>query len=508
MDKDPLTIDVSCRRTGKTAVKEMYHTKFLATNTDQELGIVAPRLDQAKVNIGYMTEAIGRSECLGHYVMYKNGRKQLSESHLQFYNRSKANAYGIMSQVDGGDLTCASIEEVDDMPWDRLNSNFLLMLGGARRLGADASAKNDPAIRITGVFKGGETVEQLLDEGKYKLLTTGDMYLGGKLGIVQRDFFEGMRTALSPADFARQLLCERVKDGGFILRKNIRACIGQGLEADLKLHEPVPGHRYQAMGPITFGYDASGHGENAASSKHALVVTEMVHNHLVPLFVRTWPPGTDESVVAADIVSFWRYFRPVGGMGDAFGVAMIAMVNDQLFKESIIDIDRRAVGGGDSTASQWGEWVFSPIRFEGMTKHQMATAVSTSINNRRWALPYVPELEEGDQRYDTRSIKSGDGMRYKAQNAQKQKLLHDYGLFLKQLENIKSSPVKGGSYSSYKMIKKEIGDDLFDAAMASVWAHATAGQAAPPPSMLVSGLQRQQVLLPGNRMAQLQNLRG
>lgn len=506
MDAHPYTIDVSCRRTGKTAVKEMYHTKFLATNPDQELGIVAPRLDQAKVNISYISDAIARSEILGHYVLYKNGRKQISETSLQFYNRSKASGYGIMSQVDGGDLTCASIEEVDDMPWDRLNSNFLLMLGGSRRLGADANAKNDPAIRVTGVFKGGETVEQLLDEGKYKLLPKVDMHLGIALGIVQPEFFESMRHALSPQDFCRQLLCERVKDGGFILRKNIRACIGKGLEAGLELHEPVPGLKYKPMGRVCAGYDASGHGENATSSKHAFVVSEYVNGHMIPIYCRTWPPGTDETIVATDIVSIWRYFMPTNAIGDAFGVAMIGMVNDQLFKEGLIDIDRHSLG--DSTATQWANWAFSPIQFQGMTKHQMATAVSTTINGRAWALPYIPELEEGDQRHDTRAIKAGQGMRYKAQRAHKEKLISDYGLLLKQLENIKSLPVKNGAYNSYKMIKKEVGDDLFDALMAAVWAHATAGQATIALEVLISGQQRQHVLLPTDRMGQLKNLRG
>jgi hypothetical protein len=508
MDNKPFTIDVSCRRTGKTAVKEMYHCKLLATNADQELGIVAPRLDQAKVNISYITDAISRSEALSHYVSYKNGRKQMSDSQVMFYNRSKASGYGIHSQVDGGDLTCASIEEVDDMPWDRLNSNFLLMLGGARRLGADANAKNDPTIRVTGVFKGGETVEQLLDEGKYILLPKVDMHLGIAMGIVQAEFFESMRSALSPADFCRQLLCERVADGGFILRKRIRACIGNGLEANLELQEPIPGGRYHAMGDVKFGYDASGHGESGSSSKHALVVTEKVGGHLIPIFVKTWSPGTDETVVARDIVSFWRYFRPSGGIGDAFGVTMIGMVNDMLFVEGIIGIDRHSIGGGDSTASQWPNWVFSPIRFEGMVKHQMAEAVALSINAKAWAFPYVRELEEGDQAYDTRSIKNGAGLKYKAQAAHKEQLILDYSLLLKQLENIKSSPVKGGSYNSYKMIDKKIGDDLFDALMAATWCHATAGHAPPPPVVIVSGVQRQTILLPGSRMEQLNKYRG
>ena len=43
MDGHSNTIDVSCRRTGKTAIKELYCLKHLATNPAQEEGIGAPR---------------------------------------------------------------------------------------------------------------------------------------------------------------------------------------------------------------------------------------------------------------------------------------------------------------------------------------------------------------------------------------------------------------------------------------------------------------------------------
>ena len=43
MDQHRSTIDVSCRRTGKTAVKEMHILEELATTAAQECGVVAPR---------------------------------------------------------------------------------------------------------------------------------------------------------------------------------------------------------------------------------------------------------------------------------------------------------------------------------------------------------------------------------------------------------------------------------------------------------------------------------
>jgi len=68
MDKYPNTIDYSCRRTGKTAIKELYELKQNSCNADQELGIVAPREAQSLVNLSYHLEAIDRSEILSSYI--------------------------------------------------------------------------------------------------------------------------------------------------------------------------------------------------------------------------------------------------------------------------------------------------------------------------------------------------------------------------------------------------------------------------------------------------------
>jgi hypothetical protein len=124
MDMHPNTIDVSCRRTGKTAVKEMHALKHNACNPFQEVGIVAPRQQQAQTNLTYHIDAIRRSPILSGYLAYKSGRQQLSDTKYQLYNQSKGIAYGIMSQIDGDGLSYASLEEMDDMPAERLYSNF------------------------------------------------------------------------------------------------------------------------------------------------------------------------------------------------------------------------------------------------------------------------------------------------------------------------------------------------------------------------------------------------
>ncbi|MBA1148320.1 hypothetical protein H0Z60_14785 [Ectothiorhodospiraceae bacterium WFHF3C12] len=469
MDEHLETVDCSCRRTGKTAVKELYLLKHNATEPDQELGIVAPREAQSLTNLGYHLDSIRRSEILTAWLDHRNGRRQISDTAYAFANRSKAKAYGIMAQVDGGDLTSASLEEVDDMPSDRLYSRFLLMMGSTRRLGASTEAKNEPQIRITGVFKGADTLSTMIESGGYHLLPTVDVHLGIELGILNEQFMEQMRERLSPDEYIRQLLCRNVSARNLIWEKYVRLAVHKGLQAGIEIQEPVPGDQYRKRGLVAFGYDAGGHGEDPQASRHALVVEEMIGSHVCTIFTRTWPPGADDSVVRRDLLSYWRYFMPDCGMGDAYGVGMLTELNDDLFREGLTTIDRRAIGDGDSTASTWPEWAFSPIRFEGMTKHQMAQAVRALFHNRHAALPYVDDLPDSDP------------------------AVSDMRLLQRQLPNIKPEETKA-SYSSYKMADKKVGDDLFDAKMAAVWALVTRG-AAPAPGNVITRTRTRSELL-------------
>lgn len=452
MDRQRNTIDFSCRRTGKTAVKELYLLKHNATNPDQELGIVAPREAQSIVNLNYHLEAIRRSPILSAYIGYRANRPTLADTYYQFVNRSQARAYGIMANVDGGDLTAASLEEVDDMPKDRLYGRFLLMMGATRRLGASETAKNDPQIRVTGVFKGADTLSEMIAGGKFTVLPTIDVNLGIELGILNPSFMEQMRAELDPDEYIRQLLCINTSSRNHIWERHLRAAMQVGLKAGFEQADPVPGQVYKRRGLIGFGYDAGGHGENPSSSRHALVVAEMIGNWIFFPYVRSWPAGTDESVVRKDLRELWRYFRPECGIGDAYGVAMLAQLNDDLYRDRLIEVDRNLVMEGESTASAWPEWTFSPLRFEGMTKHQMAMALRAVFHQGHAIVPYFDDQDMHDP--TTLELRT----------------------FVRQLGNVKAKATKV-SYPSYKMADEKRGDDYFDAAMAAVWSLATRGAA-------------------------------
>lgn len=172
-------------------------------------------------------------------------------------------------------------------------SRFLPMLGAQRRLGVDADAKQfKPQIRMTGVFKGADVVQGLIDTGEYHLLPAVDVYLGVELGILNRAWADSMRQQQSEGEWIRQFLCKNIASQNWIWEKYIRKALAVGLQAGLVPAGPLPGAKYRKRGLISFGYDHSGHGESATASKSALVVKEQIGNFLCTIFVKTWPAGT------------------------------------------------------------------------------------------------------------------------------------------------------------------------------------------------------------------------
>ena len=290
----------------------------------------------------------------------------------------------------------------------------------------------------------------MVTSGKYHSLPVVDCHLGMQMGILNKKFILDMREQLPAEEYIRQLLCKNVAAKNLIWEKYLRMAIQKGVKARLKIEEPMPGMTYKKRGMLSFGFDASGHGESTTASKSSLVVGEMLGNFVVPIFCKIWPANTDDSIVVKDLVSFWRYFMPDYALGDAYGVGLLTAVNDLLFSEGLSSINRLTIGDGASTATTWPEWAFSPIRFEGMVKHQMAQAARSVFHNQHCAIPYTDDEEEKDE------------------------IVIAMKELQRQLVNMR--PVATGtSYSSYEMADKKIGDDLFDAFIAMVWGFATRG---------------------------------
>lgn len=474
MDDHANTVDVSCRRTGKTVVKELHSLEELACTPLQEEGIVAPRLQQSQIGLKYHLDAIDRSQMLKSYIAYRNGRKQQTDTAYQFFNGSKATAFGIMSQIDGDAISIASIDEVDDCPQDRLMSRFLPMLGSARRLGADESVKFVPKIRVTGVYKGADVLTSLLNTGEYHLLPTVDVYLALAMGLVNQDWANTMRAQQTEHEWLRQFCCMNTRATNFIFEQYIQLAKATGVAAMLEVAGPLPGMKYKRRGLISMGYDHSGHGESPHASRSAVVIAEQIGNYVTFPYCRSWPPGTDDKVVQRDLQALWAYFRPDYAMGDAYGVGMLTSLNDDLYAAGLTEIDRRAIGDGQSTATTWAEWPFAPIRFDGMTKHAMASQLRAAFHNRQAAIPSFDEEARENE---------------------------DWVRFVRQIGNVKTEATKA-AYASYKMAEPKIGDDFFDAACAAIWALNNRG-AIPVPTVISSRIQTRSQLLGAPMMGAL-----
>jgi hypothetical protein len=352
------------------------------------------------------------------------------------------------------------------------------MMGSTRRLGASRDSENKPQVRITGVFKGSDTLTDMLNSEEYfgigclhgkaalaaiqNMINDGwlrpehvqlDQYPyplpilnvvnGIALGVIDGPFIDRMRSQLSEDEFIRQLLCINIQSRNLIWETDAQRARQMGLKANILPVEPVPGEQYKKRGIISFGYDHSGHGETPQSSRYAFIVDEQISNHTCTIFARTWAPGTDETIVKNDLLAYWRYFNPDSAIGDAYGIGLLTTLNDELYSEGLTMIDRRSIGDGQSTATTWQEWAFRPLRFEGMVKHSMAQSLRSLFVNKQSAIAYFDENDSGD-------------------------LIDDLRLFMSQLTNM-TALASRASYSSYKMVNNKIGDDLFDAKMASTW---------------------------------------
>ena len=498
MWEHPNTIDVSCRRTRKTSTKELYCLMKIATKPFQNEGIVAPRVQQSQNNMLYHGDSIDRSPMLSAYIDHRAGRSQRSDTSYRFRNKSGADCYGIMSQVDGDSLTIASLEETDDMPHDRLFSRFMPMLGASQRLGQGRDQETlNPDVRITGVFKGADVLQSMIDSGSYHLLPSVDVNLGELLGIISKPWIEQMRAEQSAGEWIRQFLCLNRSSQNFIWEKHVRWSVAMGVQAGIQMAEPMPGVKYRKRGLISFGYDHLGHGESATASKSSLVVLEQIGGWTCVVFVKTWAASSDDKTVMMDLVSMWDYFMPDCAIGDAYGVGMLTSLNDILYSRGLTPIDRRTIGDGASIASTWADWPFAPVRYEGMTKHSMASVLRTLIHSRQFAIAGFDEIAYG---------KNG------AYDVGVSEACNDFMALTRQLGNMKAVQNKSrAGYSTYAMSNNKLGDDCFDAAIAAAWALSTRGGIDIPAMIAMSTKSREQMLgnagalaaMSGSRMDQL-----
>lgn len=505
MDEHPFTLDPSCRRTRKTSTKELYNLKKLATEPDHELSILAPREDQAKTGLNYHLDGIRGSEILSAYIATKEGKRRISDTSYTFANGSVANVYGMMSKMDGMDTTIASVDEVDDLVQERLWNRFMLTLGASARLYQRNTGKIEKSARFTGVFQGFDLMSNLCAKSVHcdwnkrtmphilKALNTDgsgddvegyrffclpiiDVHLGLQFETLNESAYKLASQGLTEDQYKRAFLCIPTEGRNFFKERHLRMMQKRGLMIGLEPVPPIPGGQYRKRGLVTICFDKGGHGESEAASRNAAHVLEQWGNYTIWLWGKEWPADEDDKPIERELVEWCRYFRPDGGMGDAFGASMLADLNDQLLDQRLTDVDRREFGG--SSASSWENWFFAPQRMEGLQKHLMYTSLERAIRGGTFLTPMITDNVRGEPGYDILER------------------------LIAQLGNIKSEKTRK-AYDSYSAVKKQLGDDNPDAVAFGIWWLVNRGAILPPAIMTSVCTGRDAVLNGASRLEKL-----
>lgn len=477
MDEHPDTVDVSARRTRKTTAKELHILKRLATEPDHEHNVVAPKEDQAQNSYKMIAETVRRSPILLAYLRWKDGKRQLSDTRLEFTNFSKSRTYGITSNLDGINSTIADVEECDDLDEERLRDRFLLTRLGTETLFAQGR-KTEKSVRITGVYKGAGLLEKFANDPNYFLLPTIDVWTGVAMGIIDEEAVRTDMGGMTDDMILRSFLCRPTSARNFFHERHLRRMMVRGNMWNLEPVIPVPGAIYEKRAPNSvlamFG-DAGGHGEGDHPSRYTATVFEYHDNSVYWLYGRDWEATTAKEIIVRDMVDLWDYFRPEEKLSyyDAFGAAIVSDICDVLYDRRLVRINRRDFAGSSNSA--WVNWPFIPVRMDGFMKHAAYTYAQSWVHGGRVFAPLVTDQNRKEPEYAAieRSFE--------------------------QMKNIRAVKTTKG-YDSYEMVKKAIGDDYADTWALAFYAFGTKGLLKVPTIIQSSRTDRAKILTPAPRL--------
>jgi len=435
MDRFPMTSTVASPRVGKTFAVEMHGLKSCAVNAWEDYRLFAPAEHQAAVSLKYQIDAILASPVLAAYIETRLGRKQLRTTGYTFQNGSNAEYFGQNAKLDGVNATIIRGEEFDDLDMDTWRDRILARGMAKNRNGLPTR------IRVTGVIQGKENLYNLENDPSFHVQEKIDIYDGIALGVLDSDYFTLLRDSYTDDQWLRICCVKYVESRNFFWSVHIRKMQKNGAHAGLEPVTPLPGSRYESVGPVSFALDMGAQGGSATSSKYSLQVLEQVGLYKRWLYGEEFDPTVNPKILRQKIVALWDYFRPIGGFGDAFDANLIAQINDDLYAEGLISYNRTKEHA-ENKPENWKHWTLQPVRFTGSTKHLMFKGLQDSIHQ---GLLYTPLVIAGDTRYD------------------------NLAKLTRQLENIRAKQASA-TYLIYEMIKKSVGDDNVDAlAMADAY---------------------------------------
>lgn len=431
IERNPYVLLLAPPRMGKTQLIELLCLKDCATTPFEDGRTWAPKEDQAKNSLKYQLAAIEISEPLSAFIAVKDGKRQKSTGGYTFWNHSNWKCFGENSNFEGENATIIRCEEFDDMNW-KIYVDRILQRGSAKNRNGKPTR-----VRITGTIQEGKgNIFRIFDDSKYYTCTTFDIYDGLAAGIYDADLVELAKKENTAEDWLRIYLLKFTEARNYIWEAWIRDALMAGKMLNYQGVPFVPGGRYSATGRVTLAVDMGHSGEGGDASVYSMQVFEHIGEKSIWLNGKRWASTTDVRQIKEDIVNWWAFYQPDYAYGDALKADLISEVNDMLYRERLISVDRNLFP--ENSAANWKNWIFSPIWNTGQTKWNGAQILQQKIRSGNLILPYFTADN------DTEIARAANSL-------------------IACFKNVKISR-SNARYGILEPIKANIGDDDFDAA--------------------------------------------
>lgn len=430
ISENPNILCVEPPRAGKTTCIEAVCMEELFTNSGETELIFGPKQDQASNALKYQLDWIETNKPLKDFVAMRRGKRRLNDTGYELKNGSRAKTFGILGHFDSEEASIIRGEEWDDMDMEIWINRVIARGGKANRSGLPTR------FRLSGTIqKGKGNMFQTENSGNYHVVTKFDFYDLLALGWYDENAIAIARKEMTDDEWLRVYLLKYTEAKNYIWESHLNRCLELADERGWQGIEYKKGGEYRPFGTVYAGFDCGHSGEKKVRSVYRLDLIEMIGETALWLNGFEWEPGTDPTKIKEDVRGIWSFYRPAGGYGDALKSNFIAEINDDLFQHGLINVDRSKFP--ENTPGQWKEWTFAPMWNTGKAKYIWAEITKTKIENMKFLIPNFISKDDRPMANMARRLR-------------------------RALLNVRME-VTNASYPSLVIIKKEIGDDPFDA---------------------------------------------